>query len=88
MAALREVLLHRKAQRAQKTYAAHLTWLIGAQLFALGGGQDYPVPDIFSLFPDSAMPRDRRSAQSIRQTVLMRLNRPNGNPNRKETDHG
>lgn len=84
MPALGEVLLHRKAAQAQSAYAAHLIWLVGAQLFALGGGRDYPVPDIFSLFPDSAVPRDRRTAGDIRQSVLARLT----HFNRKETEHG
>lgn len=88
MAALQEVLLHRKACQAKKSYAAHLTWLIGAQLFALGGGKDYPVPDVFALFPDTAAPRDRRSADSIRQDVWARLTHSPTHSDRKETDHG
>ena len=71
--ALREVLLHRKAEQAQRHYAVHLLWLLGAQLFALGGGRDYPVPDVYALFPDEAAPRDRRSAQDVRQSILRRL---------------
>lgn len=82
--ALQEVLLYRKAQQAQTLYAAHLTWLIGAQLFALGGGQDYPVPDALSLFPEAAAPRDRRNAQAVRDDVLARLT----HPPRKENPHG
>ena len=78
MAALREVLLHRKAEKAQNLYAAHLTWLIGAQLFALGGGRDYPVPDVLSLFPDHTHPRDRRTADDVRTGVLKRLTTPKG----------
>lgn len=76
--ALREVLLHRKATQAQNLYATHLTWLVGAQLFALGGGRDYPVPDVFSLFPDSTLPRDRRTAADVRQGVLSRLTSTKG----------
>lgn len=82
--ALQEVLLHRKARQAQAVYTAHLTWLIGAQLFALGGGRDYPVPDALSLFPDAAIPRDRRNAADIREGVLTQLK----HPTRKENDHG
>jgi hypothetical protein len=82
--ALQEVLLHRKAQQAQAVYATHLTWLIGAQLFALGGGKDYPVPDALALFPDAALPRDRRTAAQVQQSVLSRLT----HPARKENDHG
>lgn len=82
--ALQEVLLHRKARQAQAVYTAHLTWLIGAQLFALGGGRDYPVPDVLSLFPDASLPRDRRNAHTIREDVLARLT----HPTRKEDDHG
>lgn len=82
--ALQEVLLHRKASQVQRTYAAHLTWLIGAQLFALGGGRDYPVPDVFSLFPDTSLPHDRRTAAQVQQDILLHLNKPI----RKEDDHG
>lgn len=82
--ALQEVLLHRKASQAQSIYAAHLTWLIGAQLFALGGGRDYPVPDVFSLFPDTSLPRDRRTAAQVQQGILTHLTQPT----RKEDDHG
>jgi len=78
------VLLHRRARQAQAVYTTHLTWLIGAQLFALGGGRDYPVPDALSLFGDVAPPRDRRSAADVRQSVLRRLT----HPTRKEDDHG
>ncbi len=78
MAALQEVLLHRKAAQARSLYAAHLTWLIGAQLFALGGGRDYPVPDVLALFPKSGLPRDRRSAQDVRRSVLSRLTKQKG----------
>lgn len=72
--ALEEILLHRRARQAQAVYSAHLTWLVGAQLFALGGGKDYPVPDVASLFPDTSRPQDRRTAGDIRQSVLTRLN--------------
>ncbi len=78
LSALREVLLHRKATQAQNLYATHLTWLIGAQLFALGGGKDYPVPDVFTLFPDNTLPRDRRTGADVRQSVLARLTRKKG----------
>lgn len=81
--ALEEILLHRRARQAQALYTAHLTWLIGAQLFALGGGRDYPVPDVSTLFPDASQPRDRRTAEDIRQSVLTRLN-----TRRKEKSHG
>lgn len=84
MAALRELLLHRKAAQAQEIYRTHLTWLIGAQLFALGGGQDYPVPDVFALFPDPAQPHDHRTAGDICQGILHRLS----HPPRKESHHG
>lgn len=81
--ALEEILLHRRTRHAQAIYTAHLTWLIGAQLFALAGGKDYPVPDVSALFPDTAHPQDRRSAGDIRQSVLTRLN-----THRKESHHG
>ena len=81
--ALQEVLLHRKTQHAQTIYAAHLTWLIGAQLFTLAGGRDYPVPDILTIFPDASLPRDRRSAEDVRQSILTHLTCV-----RKENDHG
>lgn len=83
MPALEEILLHRRTRQAQALYTAHLTWLIGAQLFALGGGKDYPVPDVPSLFPDTSRPRDRRTAEDIRQSVLTRLN-----TGRKEKNNG
>lgn len=82
--ALREVLLHRKAGQARSIYAAHLTWLIGAQLFALAGGKDYPVPDVFSLFPDTSLPHDRRTSAQVRQGILSHLTKTT----RKEDDHG
>ena len=59
--------------QAQQTYAAHLLWLVGAQLFTLGGGKDYPVPDVFTLFQDESLPRDRRTADDVRQSILARL---------------
>ena len=73
LAALREVLLHRRARDAQRAYHAHLTWLVGAQLYALGGGREYPVPDVYAIFPDDALPRDRRCAEDVRQSILARL---------------
>lgn len=81
--ALEEILLHRRSRQVQAVYTAHLTWLIGAQLFALAGGKDYPVPDAPTLFPDSSFPLDRRTAGDIRQSVLTRLN-----AKRKESYHG
>ena len=82
--ALQEILLHRKTRQVQSVYTAHLTWLIGAQLFALGGGRDYPVPDVLSLFPDTSLPRDRRSAAQVQQSILSRLT----DPIRKEAGYG
>lgn len=81
MDALREVLLHRQREQHKADYAAHLLWLLGAQLYALSGGQDYPVPGISALFPDDAAPRDRRSAADIQQSILNQLTR-------KEPSHG
>lgn len=72
-ALLGEVLAHRRLSAMREDYAAHLTWLVGAQLYALCGGRDYPVPDPAGLF--TGAPRDRRSAEDIRQGVLSRLRR-------------
>lgn len=79
--ALRDILMHRKACQAQSLYTAHLTWLIGAQLFTLAGGRDYPVPDVLTVFPQPSAPRDHRTAQDIRQAILTQLTR-------KEESHG
>lgn len=68
---LGQVLAHRRLDAMREDYAAHLTWLVGAQLYALSGGRDYPVPDPAGLFTDA--PRDRRNAEEIRQGVLNRL---------------
>lgn len=81
--ALEEILLHRRTCQAQTVYTAHLTWLIGAQLFTLAGGKDYPVPGVSTLFPYISQPQDRRSAGDIRQSVLTHLN-----AHRKESHHG
>ena len=72
-ALLGEVLAHRRLSAMREDYAAHLTWLVGAQLYALCGGRDYPVPDPAGLF--TGAPRDRRNAEEIRQGVLSRLRR-------------
>ena len=72
---LGQVLAHRRLDAMREDYAAHLTWLVGAQLYALSGGQDYPVPDPAGLFPGAPAPGDRRSAEDIRRGVLRRLRR-------------
>ena len=70
---LGQVLAHRRLDAMREDYAAHLTWLVGAQLYALSGGRDYPVPDPAGLFTGAPAPRDRRNAEEIRQGVLNRL---------------
>ena len=72
---LGQVLAHRRLDAMREDYAAHLTWLVGAQLYALSGGRDYPVPDPAGLFTGAPAPRDRRNAEEIRQGVLSRLRR-------------
>lgn len=72
---LGQVLAHRRLDAMRKDYAAHLTWLVGAQLYALSGGRDYPVPDPAGLFTGAPTPGDRRSAEDIRRGVLRRLRR-------------
>lgn len=69
--ALAEVLAFRRQAALRADYAAHLTWLVGAQLYTLGGGQDYPVPDPAALFAPAQ--RDRHGAEDIRQRVLRQL---------------
>lgn len=63
-------------------YLMQLVWHLGAQLFALGGGRDYPVPDAFSLFEEGVRPDDKRSLEDIRLGLLRRLGF------RKEVNHG
>lgn len=77
-APLGEVLALRRVAALRQGYAAHLTWLVGAQLYALSGGQDYPVPDPSDLFAITPAPRDRRGAEDIRRGVLRRLRRCKG----------
>lgn len=77
-APLGEVLALRRTDTLRQGYAAHLTWLVGAQLYALSGGQDYPVPDPADLFAVTPEPRDRRGAEDIRRGVLHRLRRCKG----------
>ena len=72
---LGQVLAHRRLSAMREDYAAHLTWLVGAQLYALSGGRDYPVPDPAGLFTGAPAPGDRLSAEDIRRGVLRRLRR-------------
>ena len=72
---LGQVLAHRRLDAMREDYAAHLTWLVGAQLYALSGGRDYPVPDPAGLFTGAPAPGDRRSAEDILRGVLRRLRR-------------
>lgn len=72
---LGQVLAHRRLDAMREDYAAHLTWLVGAQLYVLSGGRDYPVPDPAGLFTGAPAPGDRRSAEDIRRGVLRRLRR-------------
>ena len=72
---LGQVLAHRRLDAMREDYAAHLTWLVGAQLYALSGGRDYPVPDPAGLFTGAPAPGDRRSAEDIRRGVLRCLRR-------------
>lgn len=72
---LGQVLAHRRLDAMREDYAAHLTWLVGAQLYALSGGRDYPVPDPAGLFTGAPAPGDRRSAEDIHRGVLRRLRR-------------
>ena len=53
--------------RAQRAYIGQMLWLIGAQLNALLGGDDYPVPDAMSVLAPSPAPPDPRA------TILNRL---------------
>ncbi|MGN0970887.1 MAG: hypothetical protein ACI4OY_02955 [Aristaeellaceae bacterium] len=70
---LLESVLHlRQRERLQMDYALHLLWLMGLQLFTLGGGQDYPVPDPVQALSMDA-PADTASAQTIRSRVLRAL---------------
>ena len=55
-APLGEVLALRRVAALRQGYAAHLTWLVGAQLYALSGGRDYPVPDPAGLFTGAPAP--------------------------------
>lgn len=82
--ALADVLRFRLREKNRRDYLIQLVWLAGAQLFALGGGKDYPMPELFTLFPDAAASADRRSAQAIRREVLTRVKASTG----KEEHHG
>ena len=69
---LEQVLRLRQRERMQTDYALHLLWLTGLQLFSLGGGRDYPVPDPAQAL--SAQPSgDEPSARTIRGRVLRAL---------------
>ncbi|MGN0747312.1 MAG: hypothetical protein ACI4ML_11595 [Aristaeellaceae bacterium] len=69
---LESVLALRLRERMQRDYALHLLWLTGLQLFSLGGGRDYPVPDPVQAL--SMQPTvDAASAQTIRRSVLRAL---------------
>ena len=81
--ALQEVLVEHKRRQSQQLYAAHLVWVLGAQLFALGGGQDYPIPDVYALFPDASGVRDHRTANDIRRLILDKLRRPSTHSEQK-----
>ena len=64
---LGQVLAHRRLDAMREDYAA--------QLYALSGGRDYPVPDPAGLFTGAPAPGDRLSAEDIRRGVLRRLRR-------------
>ncbi|MGN0778893.1 MAG: hypothetical protein ACI4MJ_07090 [Aristaeellaceae bacterium] len=73
-ALLESVLSLRQRERLQADYALHLLWLTGLQLFSLGGGKEYPVPDpVQALSPTSITPDNTLSAQTIRSRVLHAL---------------
>lgn len=80
--ALSALLLHRQTMRHQQDYLLQLVWVAGAQLFALGGGKDYPMPEPSALFPE--IPADQRDARAIRQAVLQQIRSSAG----KEEHHG
>lgn len=72
MPALTEILLHRHRHEAQSLYALQLAWLCSMQLYLLGGGRDFPMPEPMKLFAqDTAW--DKRSAEEIRAEVALRL---------------
>jgi len=50
MAAVREVALHRRLLQDRNLYAMQLLWMLGAQVFMLGGGGEYPMPEPGALF--------------------------------------
>lgn len=82
MSALSLLLETRQAERLRQLQLMHLVWLVGAQLFTLSGGGDYPVPDpLLSLLRD---PSAHLTAGQIRRSVLRRLRQLSG----KEATHG
>lgn len=80
--ALSLLLQERRAEQLRQAQLMHLVWLLGAQLFALGGGEDYPVPDPLREYIRT--PGADRSAAQIRDDLLRRLRQSTG----KETSHG
>ncbi len=83
---LEPLLLLRQRQRLKADYALHLLWLIGAQLFTLGGGEDYPIPAVRDLFPDE-MPAADPDGQAIRRQLLTRLAQ-SASPSTERSRHG
>ena len=71
VAALAEEIGQRRLLRIRETYALQLLWQLGAQLHALCGGEQYPLPDAASLFPPEEAPA--ASAGDVRDALLERL---------------
>ncbi|MGN1019817.1 MAG: hypothetical protein ACI4O7_05545 [Aristaeellaceae bacterium] len=69
---LEQTLRLRQRERLQVEYALQLLWLTGLQLFSLGGGRDYPVPDPAQALSAPAA-GDAASARTIRMRVLRAL---------------
>ena len=78
MGSLSVLLAAREHERARMAYSVQLLWTIGAQLYGLSGGEDYPVPDYFTMFPPKRMPGQNMTADQIRRKVLRDLERRRG----------
>lgn len=78
MGTLSVLLAAREHERARAAYSAQLLWQISAQLFALAGGEDYQVPDYFTMFPPKRMPRPVMTADQVRRQVLREMERRRG----------
>ena len=75
METLSVLLAAREHERARTAYSAQLLWQMAGMLFALAGGEDFQVPDYFTLFPPRRTPGQRMTAEQVRRQVLREMER-------------